>query len=227
MAYKYSLLLAVLLLLASASKTFADEEVDVEVEDDEYADEERAFLLVRKFIDAKDVVQNSNVSVVIELYNAGKSAATDVKVVDAAWPAGQFDVAGGSTSESYSKVASGSTVRFQYSVIPRKAPLFLEAPPATVTYRAESEGQEKQTAVSSTPSVIVLTPLQQYQRNALRVGEYLTAGYMRTGQQWLRLALGTGGVTSLLFANWLYSTVTEARKRHKHEKALKDLMKDQ
>lgn len=40
-------------------------------EDDEYADEEKALLIARKSITGSDVVLGGNLTVVIEIYNAG------------------------------------------------------------------------------------------------------------------------------------------------------------
>ena len=42
-----------------------------EGEDDEYADEEKALLIARKSITSSDVVLGGNLTVVIEIYNAG------------------------------------------------------------------------------------------------------------------------------------------------------------
>jgi hypothetical protein len=63
-----------------ASEEAADAEVDVEdapasgeVEDEDYADTERAHLIVRKWFKEDQAVQGRNLTVNLEVYNAGNA----------------------------------------------------------------------------------------------------------------------------------------------------------
>lgn len=64
----WNLCLLALLLSSSFHAIRADGDV---VEDDEYADSERGFLIVRKFVKDEIVIQGRNVTVTVDIYNAG------------------------------------------------------------------------------------------------------------------------------------------------------------
>ena len=68
--------LAVLLLIGSIAAPACGQDSATSSEDDEYADEEKAFLIVRKAPLEDDVVVGSNLTVVIDIHNAGSRCAT-------------------------------------------------------------------------------------------------------------------------------------------------------
>ena len=67
--------LAVLLLIGSIAAPACGQDSATSSEDDEYADEEKAFLIVRKAPLEDDVVVGSNLTVVIDIHNAGSRCA--------------------------------------------------------------------------------------------------------------------------------------------------------
>ena len=67
--------LAVLLLIGSIAAPAYGQDSATSSEDDEYADEEKAFLIVRKAPLEDDVVVGSNLTVVIDIHNAGSRCA--------------------------------------------------------------------------------------------------------------------------------------------------------
>jgi Translocon-associated protein beta (TRAPB) len=70
--------LAVLLLVASIAAPASGQDSATSSEDDEYAEEEKAFLIVRKAPLEDDVVVGSNLTVVIDIHNAGSRCAAHV-----------------------------------------------------------------------------------------------------------------------------------------------------
>lgn len=71
MATKTFMLLALVALLATQPNVRADEG-DVATEADEYEDVERALLVVRKSVNTDYVVAGRNVTVTIDIFNAGQ-----------------------------------------------------------------------------------------------------------------------------------------------------------
>jgi Translocon-associated protein beta (TRAPB) len=70
----------VLLLFASIAVPACAQDSTSSSEDDEYADEEKAFLIVRKAPLEDDVVVGSNLTVVIDIHNAGSRYASNDSV---------------------------------------------------------------------------------------------------------------------------------------------------
>lgn len=66
---------AALLLFASIAAPACGQDSATSSDDDEYADEEKAFLIVRKAPLEEDVVVGSNLTVVIDIHNAGSRCA--------------------------------------------------------------------------------------------------------------------------------------------------------
>ena len=60
-------------LVLTASLASAAKKADSEVSDDDYVDEERAHIVVRKFVKEEHLVLGRNLTVQIELYNAGNT----------------------------------------------------------------------------------------------------------------------------------------------------------
>jgi hypothetical protein len=68
--------LAALLLCASFLAAPVRAEGDVVDEEDDYEDEERAFLLVKKSVVEENVVQGQNFTVRLDLFNVGTTCVT-------------------------------------------------------------------------------------------------------------------------------------------------------
>jgi hypothetical protein len=72
-AWKALLLFGLVLTAAAVRPAAADDEAEAstEAEDDDYADAERAHLIVRKWFKEERAVQGRNLTVHLEVYNAG------------------------------------------------------------------------------------------------------------------------------------------------------------
>lgn len=222
MGCRKGLCLAALLAFALVVAPAFGAAQDVAVTDDEYADDEKAFLIARKFFDSKEVVLGKNTSVVIELYNAGTSSAFDVAVQDSL--AEGYELAGGSTSGKFERVAAGASVRHQYFVIPKLSGS-VPGVAAKVTYRAEADTPDTQVVYSTKTVLPVLSAKDKYVQVALKLGSYLSLGTVTSVGQWLAFAYVVGAAAALLTGHYLYTTVTAQRKRAKYEKALQEVEK--
>ncbi|DBB01861.1 hypothetical protein WJX77_003166 [Trebouxia sp. C0004] len=221
-AIRQWLLFAALLSLSLSNGVHSQDDVDDVVEEDVDAPD-KAFLLVRHKIDTVELVQGKNTSVVVELYNAGNSAATDIVLKGAQWPLSDFEDSGGVASGSWRKLSPGATVRVEYFLTPKASGPY---PPldATVTYKAEA-GAKPQVAYGATPVLYILSPTQKLMRTALYVGSYLSLGTVRTPEQWMWAGSSVGGGALLLGGYWAYTIATDANKRKKYRKALEEVTK--
>ena len=58
-------------------------------------------------------------------------------------------------------------------------------------------------------------------------GRFLTLGFFTSVGQWLKASALVGSVAVVLLAVWLYSNITEGRKRRRYQRALEDVAKMQ
>lgn len=221
---KQWLLFASLLSLLVAGGVRGQDDVEDVVEDVDIPD--KAFLLIRHKIDTVELVQGRNTSVVVEIYNAGNSAATDVVLKGAQWPLADFEDSGGVASSSWNRISSGQTVRVEYFLTPKVSGPYAPLA-ATVTYKAEHGVSSTQVAYGATPVLYILSPTQKLLRTGLQVGSYLSLGFVRTPEQWKWAGITVGGSTVLLGSWWAYTVATDANKRKKYKRALEEVTKYQ
>lgn len=194
--------------------------------EDDYAEIDRAFLVVRKYFKDEYAVQGRNLTVHLELFNAGTATANDVNIVDAAAPEG-FTLLEGSLEVAIGKVDVGGTASASYVLVPTKGAFGAEFAPATVTYRAEFDGTDKQTAKSTAAGIYVLTPAQQLQRYALIAGSYATLGIVHSTTQWRNLLI-VGVLLAAVFGGSSFHKGLTAKKAERSRKAaLAELEKEQ
>jgi len=191
-------------------------------EDDEYADTERAHLIVRKSVAEELLVQGRNVTITVDIFNAGNSAASDVKLEDTLPQTAQ--ILSGSPSTTFAKISAGSHVKHTYTVSFGAGGAGVVFPIATVNYKADADGTA-QVGYSSTSSVYVLTPVQQITRYALIAGTYVSLGIARTPTDWRNIAIVAGVAGSLLLGNWAVKQVTASRVTKRRQRALNELEK--
>ncbi|KAG2496030.1 hypothetical protein HYH03_005952 [Edaphochlamys debaryana] len=218
------------LLIASSlmlSPIRAEEEgvADAVEEDDEYADAQRAFLVVRKFVKDDVVVQGKNVTVDIDIYNSGVSTADAVKYVDAL-PA-EATLLEGSLTVDLGKVTVGSHVKHTYVIVFNTGATGVTLPSAKVTYIAEPDSTETAEGESTAMKLYVMTPVQQLQRYALQAGVYASLGFARTPADWRNLAILIGTVSTALGANWMVKKAKASSVNRKRAAALRELEKDE
>lgn len=84
------------------------------------------------------------------LYNVGSSAAVNVALKDASFPADAFSVVGGSLELHVDRIPPGANVSHIVVVRPRK-PGYFNFSAAEVNYLPSDEAKEPQLAVSSEP----------------------------------------------------------------------------
>ncbi len=77
------------------------------------------------------------------------SAAQDVIVTEGAWPSQSFVVDESKYEASFERIASGATVKHEYSVLAVDGPHYVRTEPATVFYRPEYASQDTQVGQAS------------------------------------------------------------------------------
>lgn len=220
---KQWLLFAALFSLSVTNVAYSQDDTEGLVQEDVDIPD-KAFLLVRHKIDTVELVQGKNTSVVVEIHNAGNSAATDVVLKGAQWPLSDFEDSGGIASSSWDKLSSGATVQVEYFLTPKASGPYAPLA-ATVTYKAEYGVSTTQVAYGATPLLHILSPTQKLMRTALHLGSYLSLGTIRTPEQWIYAGSMLGGAIVLLGAYYAYIIATDANKRKKYRKALEEVTK--
>lgn len=210
-----------LLILGLAAPLRAEDVVD----DDEYDDAPRAFLVVRKSVQDDLVVQGKNVTVTVEVFNAGQSTAKQVKLTDVL-PA-ESTLVDGTLDASLGKIAMGSHAKHSYVIVFNTGSIEVTLPDATVTYQAEDESSDLTEGASSAMTIYVMTPAQQLQRFALQAGAYASLGFARSPAEWRNLAIIAGTIGSALGVNWAIKKAKASNVNRKRAAALRELEKSE
>eukprot|EP00775_Hariotina_reticulata_P011524 gene11524-11667_t len=231
-AWKVCLIFGILLTASfvraqDEEATKADEAEASEAEDDEdYTEADRAHLIVRKYFKDELGVQGRNLTVYLELYNAGTATANDVQLKDAVIPE-NLTLIDGTLETSLGKIDVGSTATHSYVVKAEKGSFVAEFDPALVTYKPEFDSNEEQTTRSNLPAIYVMTPVEQITRYALIAGSYASLGMATTTSHWRNLAIFAAVVAVGLAANNMTKSVTKSRTDRNRARALQELEKEQ
>eukprot|EP00884_Botryococcus_braunii_P009062 jgi/Botrbrau1/18157/Bobra.53_1s0027.1 len=224
-----ALALSGVLLFACIGATIGEEpETDVEdIEDAAEPEEERAFLVIRKYIDEKEVVTGKNYTLNIDLYNAGSGPAFTVKLADSQLTA-PFETLDGPTTATYERIASGQTVSFSYIIVADNSPLpspYVRLQPAMAEYLPAGDATTPQVVYSTSPWLIVISPTEKRIQAALKAGTYVSGGLITSLDGWkyvgivgVLLSLGLGGKA-------VVDAFQEARKQNQYKKALAEVEK--
>jgi translocon-associated protein subunit beta len=215
--------LALLLLLATAAVVRAEEEAKgdkAEVDDDEEFDEERAILLVRRAVADERPLEGKQTTVTISVYNAGNTAASNIKVTDTPWPADGFAVEGELTA-AFDSIPVGTSVQYSYKVTPKEAGIYQHAP-VTVTYKPADE-EEEQTATSAALAFRTFTVGQTLTIKALELGSRLSGGNLNSLQDWQRAGIVVAVALVAFLGYRSYTSVSESQRNRRRAKALADL----
>eukprot|EP00879_Flechtneria_rotunda_P000975 GHRR01001108.1.p1 GENE.GHRR01001108.1~~GHRR01001108.1.p1 ORF type:complete len:233 (+),score=63.54 GHRR01001108.1:429-1127(+) len=215
-------------VLRSAADDAPEAEAEAgEAEDDEdYQEADRAHLLVRKYFKEELGVQGRNLTVYIEIYNAGTATADDVQLKDAEVPEG-FRLLDGSSEASLGKIDVGSSVQHSYVLVADRGSFGATFAPAAVTYQPEFDSMDTQTTKSSTPGIYVMTPVEQITRYALIAGSYATLGMATTPAHWRNFAIITAVVLLAVSGNSAYKGYNKTTTDRKRTKALQELQKEE
>uniref|UniRef100_A0A061R6R6 Translocon-associated protein beta n=1 Tax=Tetraselmis sp. GSL018 TaxID=582737 RepID=A0A061R6R6_9CHLO len=191
------------------------------VEDDDYEDEERAFLLVKKSVVEDPVVQGNNFTVRINLYNAGLNAAWKIKLQEVALPA-EISVVSGSTSHEIERINAGDSATWEYTLVANSAGHFV-APSCRVTYQAESDADSVQETLSTTFSMPILSPSQKNIKMALSMGSYASLGTLNSVTDWRNAGITLLTFGSLVGTRVAYSRISQAAKDRRRRRAIEEL----
>lgn len=196
-----------------------------DVDDEDYAEAERAQLIVRKSLSEDLGVQGRNLTFTIELYNAGTSSAKDVNVVDAPLPE-ELKLIEGSLETTFPTIEPGASIKHTYTALAVKGEKGVYLESATVTYVSDMDGT-KQVTRSSQPGIYIMTPMEQIMRWALIAGRWVTLGMARTPTDWRNLAIVLLVVGGAIGGNSVYKQGSKARTDRQRKKALESLEKDE
>eukprot|EP00803_Ostreobium_quekettii_P006768 evm.model.scf_950.3 EVM.evm.TU.scf_950.3 scf_950:22450-24835(-) len=193
---------------------------DVADEDDYEDDDDRAQLVARKVVKEQLVREGSNMTVVVTVYNAGSSTASNVQLKDEV-PKGA-DLLTGSLTRTFKHITPGSSEQYEY-VLVSKAGGVMRLEPTSIEYSPRPGQDELQRAWSTIAHVMVLTTPEYITRYVLMAGQYATFGVVRTSQQWLMLGIVAAVLGLLVGGSWLFKAVSDARDSHKRARAQKAL----
>mmetsp|Transcript_35736 Transcript_35736/g.63731 ORF Transcript_35736/g.63731 Transcript_35736/m.63731 type:complete len:230 (-) Transcript_35736:247-936(-) len=213
--------LAALLLCASFLAAPVRAEGDVVDEEDDYEDEERAFLLVKKSVVEENVVQGQNFTVRLDLFNVGTTSALKVKIEEMELPE-QLQLQSGALTGEIERISAGATAVWEYVVVSDSAGHFV-APPASVTYQADSDADSIQAAQSTIFASAILSPTQKNINLALKAGSYMSLGLLNTVSDWSNTAIAVGALTFVIGGNWAYTKVKTSSADRRRQRALEEL----
>lgn len=211
---------------AAGEAAAADASDDAEDIDEDYSEADKAHLIVRKYFKDELGVQGRNLTVYLEIYNAGSATANEVTIKDSELPEG-LKLIDGSLEAHLGKVDVGSSVQHSYVVVAEKGSFGAEFQSATVTYQPELENKEKQTTTSSAYGIYIMTPVEQITRYALIAGQYASLGMATTPAHWRNLAILAAIAAVAIVGNNTYKSVNQKTTDRKRAAALKELEKEQ
>lgn len=211
------------LVLSVAVCRVASEDAE---DDEDYSEAEKAHLIVRKYFKEDMGVQGRNLTVHIDVYNAGTVTAKDVQLNDAEISE-DFTLLDGSISASLGKIDAGSSVQHSYVLVPNKGSFGLRFEPAAVTYIAEIDTNDKQKTRSSSPGLYIQTPAEQIQYYMIVAGRYATLGMVQTPGQWRNLAIVFFVAFVAVGGNSAINSIKQTRSDRSRARALQELEKEQ
>lgn len=227
--------LAALLLISGLASTAVRASDDDDAADaaadttEEYEDELTAHLIVSKSRggikggadSTQQVVTGRNLTIVIDIFNAGAATAKDVNLLDLL-PSNAVLVEG-TLQASFPRIAEGSRVKHSYVMSFTSGGAGQMLPLAQVTYKADDT--TTQNAQSSAYGIYVLTPVQQIQRYALIAGSYASLGMAKSPSEWRNVAVIVGVLGAIVGGNLAFKSVSSAKHSRKRSKALRELEK--
>jgi len=189
----------------------------------------QAHLIVHKYVVEDQLVIGKNMTIKIDVYNAGESPASAVLIDDPMWDTDHFHVLG-ATRASFPVLEPGKSVSLSFVVVPKSTGVF-SAGPSLVTYVAGTAAGSKGAEISGTsnalPRIPILSQLEEHLKLALRIGSVLSFGFCRTKEDWANGSVVFLGLVGLLFVNQILLTGKRAIAANKRRKAIAELTKDE
>lgn len=219
------MLLLVSLLASTAFCRSSAADSDAE-DDDDYAEADHAHLIVRKYFKDEFGVQGRNLTVYVDVYNAGTSGAKSVQLKDAKLPAG-LSLVDGSLTKAIGSLDVGERASHSYVISASKGSKGYLLDAAKVSYLAEIDSKDPQVGTSTRAGIYVLTPVEQIQRYALNGGRYLTLGILNSPKDWRNFGIIIAVLAALIGGNQAVKSGLKARSTSKRNKALASLEKNE
>jgi len=187
-----------------------------------------AHLLVQKSVEEKQLVIGQNMTIKINLFNAGSGEATQVSVNDPDWDTKHFEIVtgAGSTSATFPSIAPGANVTHSFVVVPKVSGQF-SAGPSMVSYKAGDTSEVTTGTSNHLPRLPILSTTEKHLAAALTFGRYMSLGFLKDLNDWKWFAIIGGGVGILLSGNWLALQGQAALAQHRRKKAIEGLTKDE
>jgi len=189
---------------------------------------DKAHLVARKRVKETTVVAGENVTVTIDVFNTGATAAYSVRVEDTTFPASQYERVEGESKAQWAKLGAGANESMTFVVKPKAAGV-LTAGPALVTYRLGAEASEPLVQMWSLPLMPaqILSPVEKYVSMALEFGKYTSLGFLKSKSDWQYFAVFFSVVAGLLSINSGIKQYRVWRRTSLSEKYYEELSKSQ
>jgi len=185
-----------------------------------------AHLVVHKSVAEKQLVIGQNMTIKIEVFNAGSSPATAIELTDPGWESDHFEVVGPSTSAKFSSIAPGAKETLQFVVVPKVTGQF-SAGPSLITYQATDSSEQTSGVSNALPRIPILSTTDKHMVMALQIGTYVSLGFCKTASDWTRGALITAVLGVLVGGNWIALRGKDAIAQNRRRKAIADLTKEE
>eukprot|EP00241_Pyramimonas_parkeae_P011389 CAMPEP_0114245954 /NCGR_PEP_ID=MMETSP0058-20121206/12187_1 /TAXON_ID=36894 /ORGANISM="Pyramimonas parkeae, CCMP726" /LENGTH=212 /DNA_ID=CAMNT_0001359073 /DNA_START=188 /DNA_END=826 /DNA_ORIENTATION=- len=179
---------------------------------------EHAHLVARKKLAETTMVSGENLTVTLEIFNTGASAAFNVQVEDSTFPSELYDRVEGEHTVQWAEIGAGANVSHTFVVRPKAAGV-LSSGSALVTYKMGVESTDEQMQMWSTPLMAgpILSTQEKYLSMALRMGKYTSLGFLKSKTDWqvfFTISFLLGGLLLLnsaiiRFRKWRKATVSE------------------
>lgn len=193
---------------------------------------ETPFVHVHKEFDVFEGVVGREMTFEVEIHNMGGETAFNVEFFDdslANEDGKSLKIKSGGTKNSFDKIDAGDYVSFKQVIIPLvSGPLLM--PSSIVTY-SETKGGKKISVVGSVDGFQVLTAAESHVQSALKIGKFVSLGFCKTLNDWIRFAAVFSVFVGILVSKRTFSTVKkakDARQRKLAQRALgvEDIMKE-
>jgi len=192
-----------------------------------------ANLLVSKIIATDEIVQNTNVTLKLTVFNTGSSSAYKVSLKDsAAWAADQWQLVEGSFDVTWDTLKAGANVSTEFVVAPKFSGDF-QSSSAAVSYvdgeldqkLGEVKYSDERVTVTSNrgPKLNVLSTYQKHMKSALKVGRVLSLNLIRTEWGWMVCLVLIVAVSVYIGVVGLMDKVKESRRSKTRAAVLKEL----
>ncbi|CAG9463921.1 unnamed protein product [Pedinophyceae sp. YPF-701] len=182
-----------------------------------------AFLIIDRAAGDRFAVEGRNLTVEINVWNAGDGPALNVVVEDASFTQPLFQIVGGEFTGNFETIGAGEKVTHSFTVVPQRTGQMKMAP-AVARYQLEGASKDFVQEVKSPFKVInVIAPSTARMVKALTIGAYISLGSMRSTTDWRNFAIAVAVISGSVGAYVVYNAVSKASKAAKRRSAQKAL----